>query len=73
MSRQNQDKGEWLRRRYAGHFGVPLKTVQLVEIEADHQFPERCVVQAPNLPAWTTCGPVPRWMEERALREGGDR
>lgn len=65
MSAMNRRQGQELRARYARDFAVPVASVELVELEPDGVFGERCAVQAPGLPVWTTEGPAPEWMRKR--------
>lgn len=70
MSAANRHDGHELRVRYARAFDVPVDSVELVELEPDGPFDERCAVQTPGLPVWTTDGPAPEWMRKR-VKTGG--
>jgi hypothetical protein len=63
VSGDNRHAGQKLRARYARDFEVPIDSVELVEIE--DEYGERCAVQAPPNPVWTTDGPAPEWMRQR--------
>lgn len=71
MSSQNRADGAKLRQRYARHFGISVDFVELIELEPCDGYGERCVVHAGLLPAWTTSGPIPKWLEEQKRRSIG--